>query len=417
MRILIKGVLLDGVKKDIYIDGNTIRKIGDGLVVDADKVIHGDGKAAIPSMMNSHTHAAMTLLRGYADDMELDRWLKEKIWPIEERMKEEDVYWGTKLACLEMIKTGTTFFNDMYWHWHGTARAVEEMGLRVFASGVLIDLFDSDRAKKEIAINERLFEESQNYSKRITFSLGPHAIYTVSEGSLKWAKSFAERHSLFIHIHLCETEKEVRDCIRERGLRPVRYLEKIGLLSPNLIAAHCNWLDDEDPKILGEYGVKVVMNPTSNMKLASGGISHYHRLKEYGVVCCLGTDGVCSNNNLDMFEAMKIASLFGKFTSGDPTHLPAEETLCMATKNPAIAFGIDCGIIEEGRLADIALVDLGGPEFFPGHNLLSDLVYAANGSCVDTLICDGRILMENRRVRDEEEILKMARKVAHRLVK
>jgi 5-methylthioadenosine/S-adenosylhomocysteine deaminase len=239
----------------------------------------------------------------------------------------------------------------------------------------------------------------------------------VSEESLRWVKRFADENNLFIHLHLCETEKERKDCIKEKGLTPVRYLEKIGVLGPNLIAAHCNWLEEDDVRVLVDYGVKVVMNPTSNMKLASCGKSPYHRIKEKGGTCLLGTDGPSSNNNLDMFEAMKMAALFEKLTSQDPTHLSSEEAFSMSTREPALAIGINCGVLEVGKLADLLLIDLGRPEFVPGHNFISDLVYATSGACVDTVICDGKILMKDGKVKDEEVIKEKVRERIYNLFK
>lgn len=417
MSILIKDVLLDGDKKDIYIEGNIIKEIGSDLEKESDRTIDGCNKAAIPSLMNCHTHAAMTLLRGYADDMQLAEWLETKIWPIEARLTEEDVYWGTRLAGLEMIKTGTTFFNDMYWHWHGTAKAVEEMGLRAMINAVFIDFFDKARAREQIEENLRLFEESKAYSDRIIFSLGPHAIYTVSRESLIWCKRFADENGLFVHIHLSETDSEVKGCLSQHGVRPVEYLSKIGFLGPNVIAGHCVWLNDLELKILCDHQVKVVHNPTSNMKLAVGSASPYSKFKMAGLSTCLGTDGASSNNNLDMFEAMKVAALLEKFYTDDPTALPADEALNMTTVNPAAVLNLNSGRIEEGRLADLAIINLRRPELTPGFNLKSDLVYAANGSCVDTLICNGKILMEEGKVEDEEEILNRAKEVAFRLTR
>ena len=250
MSILISGVRLNGETTDIFIEGNKIGKIGVQLNVKADEVIAGEGKAAVPSFINGHTHAAMTLLRGYADDMPLQEWLETKIWPVEAHMTEDDVYWGTKLACLEMIKTGTTFFNDMYWHWRGTARAVEEMGIRAAISAVFIDLFEASKAKEQMALNEELYAARDEFGPRVTFTLGPHAIYTVSEEALRWCAEFARDKGVLIHFHLSETEKEVQDCLRDHGVRPVKYLEQIEFLGPHLVASHCVWLDEEEMDIL-----------------------------------------------------------------------------------------------------------------------------------------------------------------------
>jgi len=415
--ILIKGVALNGQKKDIYVRGNFIEKVDDSIALSADVQISGDGKAAIPSFINGHTHAAMTLLRGYADDMHLQDWLEKKIWVAEAHMTEEDIYCGARLACLEMIKTGTTFFNDMYWFWKGTALAVQEMGIRGAISAVFIDFFDKKKAEEQIEINMKLFEESGNFGDRVTFTLGPHAMYTVSEESLKWAADFARDHRLLIHIHLSETQEEVEDCIRKQGMRPAEYLEKIGFLGPNVIACHGVWLKQKEILLLKKHDVKVVHNPISNMKLAVGKAFPYERLKTAGVTISLGTDGCSSNNNLDMLESMKFASLLQKYHHKDTTVLPALEVFQMATINGAKAFGLNCGEVKEGALADIALIDLQRPELTPHFDLYSDLAYSGNGGCVDTVICDGKVLMANRKVENEETILEEARRCAFDLIK
>jgi 5-methylthioadenosine/S-adenosylhomocysteine deaminase len=417
MSILVTGVRLDGQGTDIFIEGNRIKQIGDHLKVKADEVVPGEGKAAVPSFINGHTHAAMTLLRGYADDMPLQDWLQTKIWPVEAHMTEEDVYWGTKLACLEMIKTGTTFFNDMYWHWRGTARAVEEMGIRAAIGAVFIDLFDGSKAKEQMALNEELYAARDEFGPRVTFTLGPHAIYTVSEEALRWCGEFARNKGVLVHFHLSETEEEVQGCLQKHGARPVRYLEQIGFLGPHLIACHCVWLNEEDMAILKAHEVRAVHNPTSNMKLTVGGVFPYPQLRERGIITALGTDGCASNNNLDMLESAKLASLLQKFHTGDPVVMPAHEALEMITVQGARAFGLESGRIEAGRWADIALVDLDHPQLTPHFHLASDLIYAANGSCVDTLICDGRVLMRDGRVAGEEEIVAKAREQAFDLIK
>jgi 5-methylthioadenosine/S-adenosylhomocysteine deaminase len=416
MSILITKVRLNGETVDIFIEGNKIKQIGEQLEPKADEVISGAGKAAVPSFVNGHTHAAMTLLRGYADDMPLQEWLETKIWPVETHMTEDDVYWGTKLACLEMIKTGTTFFNDMYWHWRGTARAVQEMGIRAAISAVFIDLFDTQKTKEQMAINEELYAARDAFGPRVTFTLGPHAIYTVSEEALRWCAEFARDKGVLIHFHLSETEKEVQDCLRDHGVRPVKYLEQIGFLGPHLVASHCVWLDEEEMDILEAHEVRVVHTPISNLKLSVGGVFPYLRLRDNNVIICLGTDGCSSNNNLDMLETAKVASLLQKFYNNSPVVMPASETLALLTSQGARAFGLKCGVIEEGQLADIALVDLGLPQLTPHFHLDSDLIYAASGSCVDTLICDGKVLMRGSRVEAEEEIITKAREKAFALI-
>lgn len=424
MSVLIKDVLVDGKEKDIYIESNKIAaireagsskgKIREG---EAEVVIDGKRKAAIPGIFNGHTHAAMTLLRGYADDMPLHDWLTTKIWPLEARLTDEAVYWGTKLAALEMIKSGTTFFNDMYWYWESSARAVEESGIRAVLSAVFIDGFDEEKAKEQIIKNKVLYEKSKNLSKRIIFALGPHAVYTVSKESLCWVKEFSERHDLLVHIHVSETKEEVEECKKRYGMRPVEFLAEINLLSSRTIACHCVHLSRKEMELLKQHDVKIVHNPTSNMKLAIGRMP-YEELKKTGLYSniALGTDGCASNNNMDMFEELKIASLVHKAFSGDPTSIPAAEAFALATRNAAKIFRLNSGIIAEGKLADIALLDLRKVELVPNHDLTSNIVYSANGSCVDTVICDGAILMTGQKVKGEEEIKEKAREVAYELM-
>jgi 5-methylthioadenosine/S-adenosylhomocysteine deaminase len=350
----------------------------------------------------------MTLLRSYADDLELHDWLENYIWPLEARMGEEDIYHGARLACLEMIKSGTTCFNDMYWHFHGTARAVDELGMRAMLSSVFIDFSDAAKATEQRELTLRLFEESKRYSDRIGFALGPHALYSVSEESLHWAKSFADDNGLHIHIHVSETRKEVEECLARYGLRPVEWLDKIGFLGPNVIAAHVIHVNGNEIDILARRGVHVVHNPVSNMKLASGSFP-YRKMRAAGVALSLGTDGCSSNNNLCMMEEMKMAALHAKLVHDDPTVLPAHAAFEMATLNGAEALGIDAGAIAEGRLADCMLVDLANHRLAPGYRLEDDMVYSADTSCIDTVICDGKILMQGGRVDGEEQIVAEAR--------
>lgn len=417
MSLLIKNVWLNDAIVDVYIDGKDIKKIGVDLQVKADRIIDGSRKAIIPGFVNAHTHAAMTLFRGFGDDMPLMPWLEQKIWPNEAKLTREDVYWGTKLACLEMIKTGTTTFFDMYHKFHAAAEAVEEMGLRALLSGVCFDHFQPELAEKCKKLNERLVSEMDQYSRRIRYAVGPHAIYTVSGELLKWINAFSMEHSIPVHIHLAETEGEVRDCIRDFGTTPVRYLYKLGVLSPRLIIAHGIYVDDDEIRMLAEHNVKVVHNPASNMKLASGMQFKYCEMRKAGVVVALGTDGCSSSNNLDMVEAMKLASLLGKVWRKDPEAIPALDIFKSATERGATAIGLKTGRIEEGYLADISLVDLNIPSFTPNHNFISNLVYAANGSCIDTVICDGKILMQDKKVPGEDEILERTAEIAYNLMK
>ncbi len=414
MSILIEKVRLDGVVTDVYMEGPIIKKIGPDLAFEADTVIDGSGMAILPSFNNAHTHAAMTLMRGYSDDQTLHDWLEKHIWPYESNLNEEFVYHGARLACLEMIKSGTTFFNDMYWFYHGTARAVEEMGLKANLSPTFIDHFDPNMAEKHKQETARLLEESRKYSDSIVFTLGPHAIYTVSEESLRWCAEYAAENDLMVHIHLSETEKEVSDCLKMHGMRPVKYLEKAGLLGPRLIAIHVVWVDDEERDLLGQYNVKIVHCPKSNMKLCSGKFG-YSEFSGHDALIAIATDGCASNNNLDMREELKFASLYEKAAKGDPTLMSAGECFEMGTRVPSDMFDLNAGVIAEGRAADCILVDLSDPRLTPGYDLISDLVYSADSSCIDTTICNGRILMRHRKVEGEEEVVAQARRTGHQL--
>jgi 5-methylthioadenosine/S-adenosylhomocysteine deaminase len=415
MSILIKDVQVEGDVTHLYIEGNRIAEIGKKR--EADTVIDGRGKLALPGFVNLHTHAAMTLFRGLADDLDLSAWLETKIWPAEAKLKPEDVYWGTKLACLEMIKTGTTTFNDMYFHMEQAAKAVKETGLRAFLAEGIVDLNDPERAAKQLRTAEEANRKIEGMrTERITPVFGPHAIYTVSKDSLLRIRELADKKGTLIHLHLSETKREVDDCVTETGLRPAKFLDSIGFLAKDVIAAHGCWLDASEIEVLAHTGAKVAHCPISNMKLATGATMPYPAMKEAAVAMGLGTDGAASNNSLDMFETMKAAALLQKFAHGDPKALPALEAFQLANLGGAHALGIDAGLIGVERLADIILVDPRRPELTPRHDDISNWVYSAHGNVVDTTICDGVVLMRGRRVKGEAEIIERAGDVARDLV-
>ena len=415
MSILIKDVQLEGDVTQIYIEGNRIAEIGKRR--EADTVLDGKGRIALPGLVNLHTHAAMSLFRGYGDDMDLATWLETRIWPAEARLTPDDVYWGTKLACLEMIKSGTTTFNDMYFHADQAAKATKEMGLRAFLAEGIVDLNDPERAAKQLRAADAATRKIESLrTERITAVLGPHAIYTVSKDSLLRIRELADKTGTLIHLHLSETKREVDDCLAENEMRPAKYLDSIGFLAKDVIAAHGCWLDAGEIEILAHTGTRVAHCPVSNMKLAAGQAMPYVAMKETGLVMGLGTDGAASNNNLDMFETMKVAALLQKHAHGDPKVLPAREAFELATLGGARALGADAGIIGVGRLADLILIDPRRAEFTPRHDDVSNWVYSAHGNIVDTLICDGQVLMRGRRVKGEADILEKAAAVARDLV-
>lgn len=398
--ILLREVLHQNRPTHILIEGNRFKSLDVSADTQADIILDCKGKAILPPFYNAHTHAAMTLLRGYADDMPLFQWLTEHIWPYEARMTREDIYNGTRLAILEMIKSGCVFFNDMYWHIEETIRAAEEMGIRAAIGVTFMDRQDPELIEANFQFIEQWKDRADG---RIQLTIAPHAIYTVGEELFRRCAKVARQKGLVLHIHLSETEQEVKDCIAAHGISPVRWLDSIGVLGENVVAAHVVHVDDEEIEILKKQKVTIAHNPCSNMKLSSG-IFRAEAFAASGCRITLGTDGCSSNNTLDMREEMKIAALLAK-CQHTPDTLSAREVLEWSTKNGADAFGIDAGTIAEGKLADALLVNLNNERLIPCHNLISNWVYAADSRCIDTVICDGKIVMENGKVEKEKEII------------
>jgi len=374
----------------------------------------------LPGLINGHTHLAMVLLRGVADDMALMPWLETKIWPIEKNLRAEDCYVGALLGCLEIIKSGTTCFADQYFFMENVARAVEEAGMRASLSYGIIELGDSKRRESELRAGEKLVKGCNGTAKgRISTMFGPHAAYTCSPECLIKVKELAKKYKVGIHTHISETQDEVKQITEKYGKRPVEHLDAIGFLGPEVLAAHCVWLTEKEIKILCDHGVKPVHNPVSNMKIACG-IAPVPEMLAAGIPVALGTDGAASNNALDMFNEMKFAALLNKVGKLNPTVMPAQAVLEMATINGAIALGLEkeIGSLEAGKKADIVLVDLKKPHLTPLHNVVSHLVYSAVGGDVDTTIVDGKILMQNTEVLvlDEDKVLDQAQKTSDDLL-
>lgn len=393
--ILIKEVLLNGRTTDILIDNGRFKSLCAAAGTKADQTLDASGMAILPPFYNTHTHAAMSLLRGYADDMPLQKWLNDYIWPFENGMKASDIREGSRLAVCEMIKTGTVFFSDMYFDIEETIAVVQEYGIR---AAIGVTFVESHSKSQQEAKLDMLRGWSDPTGGLVTLTVAPHAIYTVGPDLLVRCAETARELGLKLHIHLSETRQEVDDCKRDHGTTPVRYLDSLGFLGPDVVAAHVVHVDEEEAAILAERGVTISHCPCSNMKLASG-VFPYKLLREAGCRITLGTDGDSSNNNLDMREEMKFAALLAKVSSGDPETMPAEEALEMASRNGAEAFGIDAGEIAEGREADALLVRLDDERMQPLHNLVSNWVYSAGSSCIDTVICRGRVIMQNRTLR------------------
>ncbi|MDF9407346.1 MAG: 5-methylthioadenosine/S-adenosylhomocysteine deaminase [Pelotomaculum sp. PtaB.Bin013] len=407
---------------DILIKGDRIAALGPYGSVSteeqAKRVIDGSGKIAMPGFVNCHTHAAMTMLRSYADDMPLMEWLSEKIWPVEDKLEPEDIYWGTMLCCLEMIKSGTTTFADMYFIMDQVALAVEKSGLRACLSRGLIG--NGPNAGLALEENINFFKEwNDGAGGRIKVMFGPHAPYTCPPEYLKQVIELAGKYGAGLHIHVAETKSEVEQINASYGRTPVGHLDSVGLFELPVLAAHCVHLDNADIEILARNNVGVAHCPESNMKLASGA-APVAGLLEAGVCVGLGTDGAASNNNLDMLEEMRSAAMLQKVNTGDPTVMPAFTALRTATANGARVLGLagEIGMLKTGMKADLILINKHRPHFCPQHNLIANLVYAGHSTDVDTVIVDGKILMENRRVLtiDEEEVMREAQIRADRLV-
>ena len=403
--LLIQNVRLDDRLTSIAIRGNRIDAIGD-LPADQtfDQTLDGTGLLACPPFYNTHTHAAMTLLRGMADKLQLFDWLNNHIWPAEATLTPELIHWGTKLACLEMIKSGTVFLNDMYFRPVVNARACDEMGMRAAVGMQYLDINEQVKAANEQDTRD-LLAARDSFSDRIQFTLAPHAVYTVSEPAFREVAERSVAEGYRIHLHLAETQQEVDDCRRlHHGLTPTQYLDSLGVLTDQTIAAHAIHLTDQDIDTLAQRGVWLSHNACSNFKLNSGSFRFRDTLA-HGCRITIGTDGCASNDSLSMFDDMKTAVFNARHQANDPTAAGAADVLTCATANGAAAFGIDAGVIEPGRHADIMLNNTRTPQMLAQHDWKANLVYACDSACVHTLICDGRILMLNRHVPAEDDIL------------
>lgn len=396
---------------DIAIDGELLTHIGEvPASFVPERVIDGSGKIALPGLVNAHNHLSMTLLRSYADDMDLFTWLREKIWPIEGKMGPDHIFAGSMLGILEQVAGGITTFADMYFHPEMTIEAVRACGVRASIGATFMG--DERESLSRVEGYRRLIERTRSDGdKLVDIAIAPHAIYTCSPETLRVASDLARDMGCRIHTHLSESTAEVQDCFREHGMSPVAYLKKLGLLSPSLFAAHCVHLSDEDISILSDSGAHVVHNPTSNLKLGNG-VAPVHSYLAEGMRPALGTDGASSNNNLNMFEEMHLCSLIHKGSTHDPKVVTAYQALQMATINGAYALGLDdtIGSLELGKQADLILVDTAAAHLQPVNDPVSAIVYSAQASDVSTVFCAGELLYSDRRMvnLDTESILQRA---------
>ena len=419
-KILLKNIILNGRASDMLVADGIIAKIAPSGSLscsdDEAEVTDCEGKTALPGFVNMHTHAGMAMMRGVGEDIGFHEWL-DRIWEIEENIDEEYVYIATKMACLEMIKTGTTTFNDQYWYMPMAYKAASEMGIRSVLSYVICDRNDPQESERQKVQCQQMYEASKSWADTAMFVLSVHAIYSVREPMILWASEFARANGLKLHIHLSETEKEVEDCRDAHGgMSPVEYLDSLGVLGPHVIAAHTLWLSDRDVEILGKRGVTCVHNVNSNLKLASGYKFRYNELRDAGANVCLGTDGCGSSNNLDMLETMKTSAMIQKAWRGDSSSMPIDEIMTMVTINPAKALGLNLGRLEEGALADIIIIGTDSYHFMSPGSFEANLIYSAHSDCVDSVICNGRFVMRNRVVPGEKEILAQARRHLGRII-
>ena len=421
-RLAVTNAVLDGEPVSLTALDGVITAIGPDAATEfnAEETLDAGGATLSPPLVNGHTHAAMTLFRGHGDDLPLMRWLQEAIWPVEAKLEADDVYWGTRLACLEMIRSGTIGFWDMYWQPASTARAVEDAGLRAVIGPPLFDPPGRPLEDRNRELEAHL-DELAGFGDRIAAAVAPHSIYTVGTASLEYAVGLAEERDLPVHIHLSETEGEVVDCVAAHGMRPAAYLDSLGMLGPNTTLAHGVWLDREELELIADRRATVTTNPVANMKLAVAGVFPYPEAARAGVPIALGTDGAGSNNSLDLLADLKVFALVQRHSAADAEAIPMGDAWAIATGQRSELIG-NLGRpsipatepLTVGAPADFILLDSGAPELTVG-NPTSNLVYAASGDAVRHTVVDGKVLMRDRTVEDHEEILARARERATRL--
>jgi 5-methylthioadenosine/S-adenosylhomocysteine deaminase len=427
MKILIKQAAILTMREqeiepftgDIMIDGDIISEIGPEINTPADEIIHAQGMAAMPGLINAHQHTPMSLLRGFSDDLKLMDWLNAKMLPAEQRMTPEDIFWGAKLSMAEMIRSGTTAFADMYIHMNEIAEAVQETGMRASLARGLV-FMEEDGGRRLTEALDLIDTWSGGADGRITTMLGPHSPYLCPPEPLREVIALAEKRNIPVHIHLAETREEVVQIRDAYKMTPTEYLYHNGLFEKNhVLLAHAVHLNRRDVGLLKGMRGGVSHNPVSNLKLGCG-IAPVSEMMEIGISVGLGTDGAGSAATVDMFEGIKAATWLQKTEYGDPTRLPAHQVLRMATAESAklLNIGHEAGTLAAGKKADLILIDLNKPHLQPVHDLTSLLAYSANGGDVDTTIVNGRILMRNRRLLtiDEEELFREVRVRSKRIV-
>jgi 5-methylthioadenosine/S-adenosylhomocysteine deaminase len=384
---------------DLYIEDHKIVELSKKpLTIEADYKIDGTKKLVLPGLINTHTHIPMILFRGYADDMLLKDWLAKRIWPVEVKLDKKYIQSGTELGLLEMIASGTTSYLDMYFFEETIAKVSEKVGIRGFLGFALIDFDTPEYTASELIPQCEQFVKRWKGNTLISPVIAPHSTYSCNPETLQKSLEVAMKYDVPLHIHCSETREEVYDIEKRYGVRPVEHLKKIGLLQKGTILAHCGWITKNEILEMKNAGVTVSHCPVSNMKIATGGYTPIPELLDAYVPVGLGTDGAASNNTLDMVETMKFCALIHKNHRWDPTVLPAQTVVDLATIGGAACLGVQhaLGSLEEGKTADLIMIDLKKPHLTPLHDPISHLVYAVRGTDVCTTIANGKPLMLNR---------------------
>lgn len=403
------------VHGDLYVEDHRIVQVG-GTAPEADETIDGTGQVVLPGLINLHTHVPMGLFRGYGDDMLLEPWLQDRIWPAEAKLTEATMCAGADLGHLESILNGVTSYLDMYWMEDTVvADSCRTAGLRGWCGEGMVDF---ETPAGEPNPKTKVIEASIKATRDdplITHCPSPHATYTASAATYEESARIAKEHGVPLHTHCSETRHEVHSVEAEHGKRPVQILADTGALDANAVLAHCGWITKGEAKMIGDAGASVAHCPVSNLKLATGGVCPIPELHDHSVCCGLGTDGAASNNGTDMFETMKFAALVQKQHRWDATVLPAQRVLDMATRDGADALKRpDLGRIQEGATADFCMVDFRRPQLVPRHDAVSHLVYATSGRDVSATVVHGRVLMAEGAVRtlDAEAVMQAAQSAA-----
>jgi len=405
---------------DIYIEDHQIRQISEKpLKVEADYKIDGHKKLALPGLVNTHTHLPMTLLRGYGDDMLLQEWLQQRIWPVEAKLTPETIADGTALGALEMIASGTTTFLDMYFFEETIADVIKKTGLRGFLGFGVVDFDTAQYKRSQLLPKCETFVKTWQNDPLIQPVVAPHSAYTCSPDTLQACQDIATKYNVLLHSHCSETRNEVYDMEQRYGKRPIDQFHSLGLLTPHMILAHCGWITKTEIATMKETDVSVAHCPVSNYKIGTGGYAPIPEMQAAGLRIGLGTDGAASNNTLDMFDTMKFAALGQKQHRWDPRVLPAQTVFDFATLGGAASLGIQhkIGSLEVGKHADLILIDLDQPHLTPVHDPVSHLAYAARGGDVCTTIVNGVPLMLDHKFThlDADDIMKKAAASAEKL--